>query len=129
MGERLPLADVLSRAARVARFPRVDGGCEPTWLVEHDVQPWSGPRSLPLWLPLPDYAGFGSRDDSRAVAAGLARRALDDTLADTLADERSRGLDRARRAGLARSEEIDLLALVDGPDDHPDIEPPGRPSK
>ena len=30
-----------------------------------------GPESLPLWLPLPEYAGHPTRDRSRAVAAGL----------------------------------------------------------
>ena len=76
------------------------------------MQPWAGPRSLPLWLPLPEYAGFGSRSDARAVSLGLERRSLEATLADVLADERARGLDRPRRAGLTRAEEVDLLQEV-----------------
>ena len=76
------------------------------------MQPWAGPRSLPLWLPLPEYAGFGSRSDARALALGLQRRPLESTLADVLVDERSRGLDRPRRAGLTREEELALLQEV-----------------
>ena len=29
-----------------------------TFLVENEVEPWAGPRSLPLWLPLPEYRWF-----------------------------------------------------------------------
>src|SRR5213083_360295 len=41
--------------------------CTFTWvnrafLEEHDVRRWAGPRSLPLWLPLPEFAGFATRD-------------------------------------------------------------------
>lgn len=54
------------------------------WLLDHDVEPWAGPRSLPLWLPVPEYEGFTARDGSAARALGLASRPLEETLADTL---------------------------------------------
>jgi nucleoside-diphosphate-sugar epimerase len=79
------------------------------WLLERGVTHWSGPRSLPLWLPLPDYAGFVSRDGSAARAMGLVNRPLVDTLADTLAWERSRPADRQRAAGLSDADERELL--------------------
>ena len=69
-----------------------------------------GAESLPLWLPLPDWAGFNARDDTRRVAAGLARRPLVETLAAALADERRLGLDRPRKAGLSPRAGGELVA-------------------
>ena len=59
----------------------VGASCTFTWvdrafLESQDIKRWSGPRSLPLWLPLPDYAGFNTRDTSPARAAGLTVRPL-----------------------------------------------------
>lgn len=110
VGERRALPDVLSLAAQAAGFTGEKVPAAPEWLEEHEVQPWAGPRSLPLWLPLPECAGFGARSDARALAMGLVRRPLVATLADTLADERARGLDRPRRAGLDRADEVALIA-------------------
>lgn len=109
VGEHRTLGTVLSRAADVAEFTGPMVPAAPAWLTEQEVAPWSGPRSLPLWLPMPEYAGFPTRDDSRARRLGLTRRPLDDTLRDTLADERDRGLDRDRKAGLTRTDELALL--------------------
>ena len=103
---------MIDASAEVAGFTGRIVPVEQEWLAEHDVQPWAGPRSLPLWLPLPEYAGFGSRSDARALDLGLSRRPLATTLADVLADERSRGLDRPRRAGLTVDDERDLIAQV-----------------
>ncbi|MDQ4006713.1 MAG: reductase [Actinomycetota bacterium] len=55
------------------------------FLLAHDVQPWMGARSLPLWLPTPDYAGLMARDASATLAAGLAVRPVEETAMDTLA--------------------------------------------
>jgi nucleoside-diphosphate-sugar epimerase len=79
------------------------GGPRLTWvddkfLIEHDVNPWAGPRSLPLWLPLPDYAGFLTHDGTESRAAGLAARPLADTARDTLAWVRSGRLSAAPKA-------------------------------
>ena len=112
MGEATPLPAVLTLAAETAGFTGTAVAADPAWLVEQGVEPWAGPRSLPLWLPLPEYAGFAARSDRRALEVGLVRRPLAQTLADTLADERSRGLDRPRRAGLTRDEELALIALL-----------------
>jgi len=67
----------------------VDSRCTFTWvdrsfLEQQAVRHWSGPRSLPLWLPLPDFAGFSTRDTSPARKAGLAIRPLSETARDTL---------------------------------------------
>ena len=59
----------------------VGASCTFTWvdrafLESHDIKRWSGPRSLPLWLPLPEFAGFNTRDTSAARDSGLTMRPL-----------------------------------------------------
>jgi nucleoside-diphosphate-sugar epimerase len=78
------------------------------FLAEHRVQPWTGERSLPMWLPLPDYAGFMARDVSPALRAGLRTRPLTDTAGDTL-EWLQTGPDRTLRVGLDPQEEATLL--------------------
>jgi nucleoside-diphosphate-sugar epimerase len=80
------------------------------WLVEHQVEPWMGPESLPLWLPQTEYAGFMTRRNDAARRAGLVLRPVAQTVRDTLAWERELGLDRDRRAGLSPERERALLA-------------------
>jgi hypothetical protein len=55
---------------------------------------------------------MSAMDTSRAAAAGLTRRPLVETISDTLLDEQSRGLDRDRKAGLTRDDELELLGLL-----------------
>ena len=105
------LTDFLSTSADVAGHTGVAMGASADWLLEHDVQPWMGERSLPLWLP-DEALGMVAMDTARAAVAGLRRRSLVETLADTLLDEQARGLDRERRAGLTRDDELDLLAQL-----------------
>jgi nucleoside-diphosphate-sugar epimerase len=74
----------------------VGASCTFTWadrafLERHDIKRWSGPRSLPLWLPLPEFAGFSTRDTSPARDAGLTVRPLAETARDTLAWARASG--------------------------------------
>lgn len=85
---------------------------EPTdaWLQEHEVAPWMGPESLPLWLPQPEYAGFMTRDVAAAEGLGLTFRPLLDSVRSSLATEQERGLDRDRRAGLTPAREAVLAA-------------------
>ncbi|MBB3733996.1 NAD-dependent epimerase/dehydratase family protein [Nonomuraea dietziae] len=81
------------------------------FLVEQKVAPWMGPRSLPMWLPLPEYAGFMARDTSATLAAGLHIRPLADTVLDTLAWLRESG-HSVSRAGLTAVEEKELLRML-----------------
>jgi nucleoside-diphosphate-sugar epimerase len=53
------------------------------FLAAQDVVPWMGPRSIPLWLPLPEYTGFMSRDVSPSLVAGLTVRPITETFVDT----------------------------------------------
>lgn len=80
-------------------------------LIETEIGPWSGPRSLPLWLP-EDYRMMCARDAGPALAAGLTPMPLAEAVAGALNHERSLGLDRERKAGLSPQEETDLLAAL-----------------
>jgi nucleoside-diphosphate-sugar epimerase len=78
-------------------------------LDEAGVRYWSGPDSLPLWLPQ-GHPLTTVRPAATAAAAGFTRRPLVDTIRDTLADEMGRGPNRDRRSGLSRVREEELLA-------------------
>lgn len=108
-GESMPLPQHLDVARAVAGHTGAIVPVDQEWLLAHGVEPWMGDRSLPLWLPLPEYAGFSARDSSAARAAGLSTRPLADTLADTLAWELATGPDRPRKAGLSAADERSLL--------------------
>jgi nucleoside-diphosphate-sugar epimerase len=113
-GETVPLRQHLETARRVAGHSGPVVAASQEWLLAHGVEPWMGGRSLPLWLPEPEDAGFNSRDSSAARAAGLVTRSLEQTLADTLAWEIARDPARPRRAGLSDDDERSLLhALAD----------------
>jgi nucleoside-diphosphate-sugar epimerase len=108
VGDVLRFDAALGLAAEAAGFTGALVPAEPQWLLDHDVQHWMGPRSLPLWLP-PDYLGLCQMSAVRTRAAGFAPRPLPDTLEATLDDERRRGLGRDRQAGLGRGEELELI--------------------
>lgn len=111
-GPTVPLAEHLATARRVAGHDGDVVAVPPQWLEDHGVAPWSGERSLPLWLPLPEYAGFMARDTSAAEALGLLTRPLEDTLRDVLEWELRQGPGRLRRAGLSPGDERELLATA-----------------
>lgn len=108
---------VLARAEFVAQvIAGVGGGAEavwadPAWLQARDVAPWSGPRSIALWLPadtLPQLAGMIARDAAPAQAAGIHARPLADTARDTLAW--TQATPDAAATGLTAEEEAALVA-------------------
>ncbi|NYG54006.1 NAD-dependent epimerase/dehydratase family protein [Nocardioides perillae] len=97
---------LLEVAAGVGVEPRL------TWvgqevLEAEEVQPWSGPRSLPLWLPLPEHAGMLDHDVSASLEAGLAVRPLAETARDTLTWLRT--TPDAAVTGLTATEERSVL--------------------
>jgi nucleoside-diphosphate-sugar epimerase len=87
--------DGIGPARPIGRFlagiaSAIGAECRLTWidrhfLEAHGVRMWAGPRSIPLWVPLPDYGGFATRDVARSLAEGLVLRDLGDTARDTLA--------------------------------------------
>ncbi|MFD6134365.1 epimerase [Isoptericola sp. NPDC056618] len=93
-------------------------GAAPRWvwaddaaLEAADVRPWSGERSLPLWLPRPEYAGMPAHDAAPAAAAGLASRPVEETARDTLAWLRA--APDAHVTGLTADEEAGVVADVE----------------
>lgn len=109
-GETMRFADVIATARDVSGHTGLVVEADEDWLRAHDVEPWMGERSLPLWLGDSDYAGFSARDSGKARAAGLTRRPLAETLADVLAWELAHDPDRLRKAGLPAADERALLA-------------------
>jgi 2'-hydroxyisoflavone reductase len=110
-GRAMSRADFLEEVADGVGLDRPDRRW--TWvdqefLAEHDVDPWDGPRSLPVWLPQPEYAWLMSVDVEASYAAGLRTRPLTDTARDTLAW--LRGEPDAPVAGLDRTAEAEVLA-------------------
>lgn len=109
VGEQRQLADVLAAAQATADTTGPTVLADSQWLQDNEVTGWSGPRSLPLWTPWPEFTGFGAHSDRRAVELGLQRRPLESTMADALTYERRLGLDRERKAGLSRADELEVL--------------------
>ncbi|HEY2795965.1 MAG TPA: NAD-dependent epimerase/dehydratase family protein [Micromonosporaceae bacterium] len=127
------LADWLVHAARERVSGIFDGMCEPVgrgdfldeivntvgpagtelvwidrqFLEQHEVNSWFGPRSLPMWLPVPEYAGMLCHDGGPARTAGLACRDLADTVRSTLAWQRATS--PALACGLTADEEASIL--------------------
>jgi 2'-hydroxyisoflavone reductase len=111
VGPRWPLGELLREIAA-----QVGPQLEQVWVPEsvlHEcgVQPWSGPHSLPLWLP-ESHRGMCSMDICASLAAGMPVRPLEEAVAAALATERLRGLERKRKAGLSAVEEAEVLAAV-----------------
>ncbi|OAF10879.1 NAD-dependent epimerase/dehydratase family protein [Bradyrhizobium neotropicale] len=84
IGPILTRGELLAACASAVGSSSIFTWVDRTFLEAHDVKRWAGPRSLPLWLPLPDFAGFMTRDTSPARDAGLTSRPLAVTARDTL---------------------------------------------
>ncbi|MBA3489759.1 MAG: NAD-dependent epimerase/dehydratase family protein [Longispora sp.] len=108
-GPTMPFSELLMQIAsgvgsRV-RFTWVDQD----FLLESGVEPWMGKRSLPLWLPTPEYAGFMTRDTTPARDAGLTVRSTAETARTTLDWWRGHPDEIPLAAGLDAQDEHDLL--------------------
>lgn len=119
VGPSIPMRQMLTQTLEGVRRTMKPGTRKPpirmVWadpdrLQQLDVRPWAGPRSLPLWLPGPEYAGMRDRDVSQTLAAGLTPRPLADTAYDTL--RWATNGTGARRSGLTPDEEQDVLASL-----------------
>lgn len=102
--EPLTLGELLERA-----IAALDSDAHLVWtdeqrILDAGVQPW---MELPLWVPGDDHAGFMRADISRALAAGLRFRPVEETVRDTLAWSREAG---EQRPTLTREKERAILA-------------------
>jgi nucleoside-diphosphate-sugar epimerase len=80
VGQPVPFADLLAGVAEGVGSPDPDlTWVDSDFLEAHDVQPWAGAGSLPLWLPRPEYDGMLAHDPGPAVAAGLRLRPVSET--------------------------------------------------
>ena len=95
---------VVDAARRVTDTSARGVEVDDAFLAEHEVDEW---MELPLWLDTrnEDWRHFLEVDVSRAIAAGLAFRSLDETVAATL--ERA---ETVAGVGLAPEREQELLA-------------------
>ncbi|MEU4364390.1 NAD-dependent epimerase/dehydratase family protein [Promicromonospora sp. NPDC023987] len=82
----------------------------PEVLAEHEVVPWSGPRSIPFWAADLVGSGFMAHDVTPSLQAGLMIRPFAETARDTLAWLRA--TPDAEVTGLTREEEQEVLAAV-----------------
>jgi 2'-hydroxyisoflavone reductase len=82
------------------------------FLNQHKVQPWS---DMPTWIPDDEEGvGFSRVDVSKAIAAGLKFRPLEQTVRDTLAWAQRRPANHEWRAGLTAEREAKVLADLIG---------------
>jgi 2'-hydroxyisoflavone reductase len=85
-------AEPLTFAAFLERARTATGSdADLVWVDEErvlaaGVEPWT---ELPLWLPGSEHAGMARADTSKALAAGLTFRPVEETVADTLAWDRT----------------------------------------
>jgi 2'-hydroxyisoflavone reductase len=107
--ERLTMKAMLG-ACRKGTGSRADLTWVPAEFLEaQKVSPWS---DLPSWIPRGPEAGMMQVSNARAVAAGLAFRAIADTARDTLAWWKAQPEERRAkpRAGLTAEREREVLA-------------------
>ncbi|WP_057461088.1 NAD-dependent epimerase/dehydratase family protein [Pseudovibrio sp. POLY-S9] len=102
----LQLGDLLKAIISEANSPARLHWVEEEHIIDAGIQPWT---DLPVMMPsLPDYAHFMNVDTTRAQAAGLTCRPLNETLGPLLAWDRTRR-DTALKCGLTADQEAALL--------------------
>ena len=101
--ETLTMGELLKTCAAVTGAGATLEWVPEAFLLDAGVQPWTG---LPLWLPAADN-GIQQADITRALAAGLTFRSLEDTVRATLRWDSARA-DRGV-AGLPAEEERKVL--------------------
>ena len=107
VGPALAMADLLAQCAEGVPVAPSWTWVDQAFLTEHEVEPWMGPDSIPLWLPRPEYDGLPAHDVAPSLDAGLTVRPLAETTRDTLA-----WLEATRDApvsGMALEREQELL--------------------
>jgi 2'-hydroxyisoflavone reductase len=104
--ERLSFREFLERATAATGSDANVVWVDEQVVLDAGIEGWS---ELPLWLPGDDYKGMAMADTRRALDAGLTFRPLEETVADTLAWDRTVEGDRPT---LAREKERIALDAV-----------------
>jgi 2'-hydroxyisoflavone reductase len=102
-GEPMRFGDLLEECVRVTGSDASFKWTGSDRLLAEEVGPW---MELPLWLPIPRYAGMQRAPVERARAAGLMYRPLADTIEATLSQA-----EPVDGVGLTPERERELLAL------------------
>jgi len=82
------------------------------FLAEQGISPWS---DMPVWIPSQgDYAGFSTRSNAKAIAAGMTFRPFADTVSATLEWFRDQPEERQAevRAGISAEREAGVLTAL-----------------
>ena len=106
----VPRSELLAQVAEGADAAPDLVAVAPEVLAEHEVVPWSGPRSIPFWAADLADSGFMAHDVTSSLAAGLKIRPFAETARDTLTWLRT--TPDAKVTGLTRDEEQQLLASL-----------------
>jgi 2'-hydroxyisoflavone reductase len=107
---RHSLQELLQTSAAAGAASLDVAWCDDAFIQEHGLVVTEQDDPFPLVVP--DEPNGHLFDTSRAVAAGLSFRSLAETVADTLAWDRDRGVDELT-AGLTSAREGELLAALD----------------
>jgi 2'-hydroxyisoflavone reductase len=102
-GEPMRFGDLLEECVRTTGSDASFTWIASDRLLAEEVGPW---MELPLWLPIPRYAGMQRAPVERARATGLTFRPLADTIEATLAQA-----EPVDGVGLTSERERELLAL------------------
>lgn len=109
-GYELMMGEFLDACKRVSGSVATFHWASAEFLQEHEVAPWS---DMPVWIPdTEEDAGFSRVDVSKAIAAGLTFRPLEDTIRDTIQWAETRPEEHEWRAGLNPAKERILLTLL-----------------
>jgi 2'-hydroxyisoflavone reductase len=103
---RATMGDVVSACLAASATQARPVWVAESFLLERNVAPWT---ELPLWIPGEEDTLLRA-SSARAVAGGLMRRDVGETVRATLAWTKERGPDRKLNAGLTREREAELLA-------------------
>lgn len=85
VGPAMSIASLLASAIEGVAVSSDLTWVDQAFLESHEVAPWVGERSIPLWLPRPEYDGMLAHDVTPSYDAGLVTRPIADTTRDTLA--------------------------------------------
>jgi 2'-hydroxyisoflavone reductase len=106
-GEVLAFRELLDECIRVSGSDARLTWVPSDYLLAQGVEEWMG---VPLWIVSPGWQAANRVPVSKAIAAGLTFRPLEETIRDTLAWEAEREWPRAEGVGLTPERERELLA-------------------